>query len=359
MPGSSSSSSRGSVTVYPVKDPTSLYNKSALLAKAMLPPGVNPDKQHFFSISPASGWMRYSDRSMLWQKIPSAAVPQAQDWQQVLATAKKFISDVTTRLNADPDMAKLGLTPPSVNDLDSKIVAVANPSKKVAGIDHWLCRFQPSLNAGTPGKIPLIGAGIDVRIGKDSTIVGFAWRWRTLDKPQTAMMNCPLLPPPSSGGSSDGSSAPILVYLAADEGVTQKFLAPYYISSFSDDAPDISPASTYSLMAELSQTQQGNTTQITCQAWGGSGQYDYKWNCWSPLESFDGETPPTSQDSQQTVGNQQVNVSTISLSPGVYNVIVNVTDTSTTANIQIQRTCYLGYPVSTPAGQSAPSSLIS
>src|ERR1017187_1191180 len=348
-PGSDSSNS--TINVYRLSDPTPLILDSTRISKALLPPDVRLDDQHIFYISNASGWMGYTDRSKMWQPVPSAAVPQ--DSGTALAAAKEYISDVATRIRADKQLTQLGITPPSLDGLTPEIVSVANPNVRAAGIDHWLCRFQATLDSGASGKIPIVGALIEVRIGGRSTGVGFPWRWRFVNQKPLAT---PLLPPAAADNSSSdsayGNAPPNLVYLFADQGVRQGFLAPYYMSSLSDDSPQVYPASGYSLLAELSQAPVDEGVQVTCQASGGSGNYIFDWCSWSPLEDLDNDlTPPQDDDGQQGGS------SSITLPFGIYNIIVNVTDTQTEASFQIQRSCYFGAAAS--ADQQDPASLVS
>jgi hypothetical protein len=202
---------------------------------------------------------------------------------------------------------------------------VTDPDRNV--IDHWLVRFNSYLPTETSkGSVQVIGAITEVRIGgKDSggtAKVGACWlTWRPcvpqalvdlLDKPATTA---------SPANSSSAPADPTLVYRLADEGSLQTYVAPYYFIQQDDDGVFV-PASAYSpavaIVGDGSSGRLRLRTLVVRDSKNAesSGNYVYRWAC-RDMTSIWGEIKDVGSDS------------VVELDPGVYDVILRVTDLDT------------------------------
>ena len=175
-----------------------------------------------------------------------------------------------------------------------KTYAVFHP--RFGHLDHWMSRFRVSLTASRAegeASIPVVGSGIDVRIGDDEKVIGFSSRWRPVisrrnrerisqEEAHEAINNVHT--------KSDEVGVPLpLVYRIEGDNAPQNFIAPYYM------VPDkhhweFLPASSYSLVARIFEVQTADGTDLYASVRGGHGEYDFEWGVWKPHQLEDGFT---------------------------------------------------------------------
>src|SRR5439155_1535794 len=79
------------ILIYELADSLPLVDGSRFVANVMLP-GAQLDQTRTFSVSPASGWLSFSDLTELWQESPIGGLPQTGP--AALDYASKFIARV-------------------------------------------------------------------------------------------------------------------------------------------------------------------------------------------------------------------------------------------------------------------------
>jgi hypothetical protein len=248
-------------------------------------------------------------------------------------------------------------------------------SSKTAEIDHWLVRFLAFLDTGAgdrkpgierpaspqipaltpipalaldpagpppaavkvPAAAPVDGGVVEFRVGGGGKLIGLNSRWRPTVEGVTARM---LAPP------DEAKSLPLqLVYVLAGDEDPLEFIAPYYrVSGDDPDTGSFLPASDHSLSVNLSQEASEDengqaTVSITAEVSGGAGSLRYAWGAWRV-------------DLGPSVGFQDLGSSnSVTLLPGVYNLVLDVEDTVTGAFLRQQALVYCGARAGAPEGQ--------
>jgi hypothetical protein len=197
------------------------------------------------------------------------------------------------------------------------------------------------------------GAVIDVRIGRDSKVIGLSFRWRVVSgdtlsgepvdtseqnvlyanaplairKPEPgaiAPIDKPEIPKPASQDDDVGDEkSPEFLYWLADENAPQTFLAPVLLLR-SDDEGVVNAASKHSLRADIWQRDGGEQIEVMAVVDGGSGDYTYQWGYWTHDTVF--------AQGIQLIGTSE----SASLERGVYNVLLHVRDRLTGAVVQTE-----------------------
>ncbi len=306
-----------------------------------LPNGGRNPEDFSFNISSVSGWINYKNKAELFKNPNYRRLPTTEG--EVERLAKVFINDANkaffkfvTEQADTKEVPKVIF--PNVNSLRTgTITVVVNPSTLEP--DHWLCKFQIYLEAGTNGSVPVIGAGIDVRIGNDGKVIALTSHWRPL-KRRSSIEIIPLTEELLEGDGHNhthGNSSrqersenitPILCYKLEGESTYQTHLCPYWMIPNGHHFTYY-PASQASLVIDIRQGSHSNGVDLYAVTLGGSGgnNYDYAWASWS---IYDWE------NSYKELGNAQ----SCQLGIGAHNVILTVIDRRTKVATQIQKSIY-------------------
>ncbi|AXG69593.1 hypothetical protein KORDIASMS9_01818 [Kordia sp. SMS9] len=314
-----------------------LKNKEQQLSQLLfeLPDnGRSPDK-FIFNISSISGWIQYSNKVELFKNTNYRRLLKTEG--EVEKKAKEFLNDANKEFyrfrSEQPnknDIPKALF--PNVSSLRTGTITIVINSETLEP-DHWLCKFQVYLE----GSIPVIGAGIDVRIGNDGRVIALTSHWRPLKRNSTVEI-IPLEKEQINNehnhthGHSSNTNAeevkPILCYKLEGESTYQTHLCPYWM------IPDghhftYYPASKESLIIDIFQKHHSNGVELFAGILGGSGgdNYDFAWASW---DIYDWD------NSYQDLGN----ASSCQLGIGVHNAVLTVTDRRTKIGIQIQKMIY-------------------
>jgi hypothetical protein len=310
------------VRVYRTFDGTAIAAARDRLANTFA--GRPPDDDITFVVSGDGGRIWFEDNSVLWQTSNPALLPQIGTAAEM--AARVFIGRINSAVQNDKALVSAGINRLFPDDIRPSVIAIAaDPDRSV--VDHWLVRFDSYLPTDTSmGSVPVFGAITELRVGENGT-VGACWlTWR----PCYPQGLTPLIPLPTSiatlSNSSSDSPAPSLVYRLADEGVSQPYIAPYFFVQQDDDG-DFFPASLYSPAISMVGDGSSEGIRLVAQVVGGSGQYDYRW---AGADS----TAAWSEMADLGTGD------TINLDPGVYNIVLRVTDRITGIITFIERSVY-------------------
>ncbi len=292
-----------------------------------------PKASPLLGVSKGSGWLHFLNQQEIRSARRKPSLPETPAAAQEAGTS--FFSHAA-QLFLEPWYSELKIPAlfPKLSDLEF-VAALGVPHPETGAFDHWLVRYrvslQPSilpapgsLGQGTvaskpiPARIPVVGGGIDLRIGDKGTVIGLNSCWR----PPKLYRRSILYPHPEDTPPMQ------LVYLLNDEHAEQSYLAPYYQSFSTDDEGSFLPASIFSPLVFILEQPEEGRTRLDALVIGGSGQYEYQWTRWSPLLDWD--------KSFKTLGSgvsQQVGV-------GVFDVAVNVKDSVTGATVRAESMIY-------------------
>lgn len=374
------------VRIYMFADPSPLKQAEAMVRRMLLQVLRVPDQQRYQTMVSEAGYLFYADTQQLWSKgsapnldsDPSKAQKAAEDFLRSLKQA--FTKTGTPRL---PDALANMLIVPDV--VPVQLSCVPRPDGK--GYDHWLYRAQPQLDCSPrdPVKVAVIGTNIEVRIGANGQVVSFTSRWRPLSgesfaddgvaftptaaaaaatgfspaSPTTARSptsttsaTAPTSPTGAGTASSNGQSSTVdehmLIYLCEGDNTPQAYLSPFYLVNEHDNFT-LASASKYSLLVafEVKAGEQSESI-ITAHVDGGSGNYDFNWATLKLEDAWNEQGIQVrgsgSSGEEKTDDGSTSATSTITLDPGVYNVMVNVRDRATGAFRHYQHYVY-GFPV--------------
>jgi hypothetical protein len=183
-------------------------------------------------------------------------------------------------------------------------------------------KFAPS--ASIPGSVPVDGGIVEIRVGGSGKIIGVNSRWRPFQATDLTKM----LPIPSESLSTNYQ----LVYLLGGDEEPQEFIAPYYRSQDEAD-PDTGsylPASDRSMWVDFFREEGSDTTSLSASVSGNAGPVQYSWVAWridhGPFTGF------------EDLGTD----SSITLTQGAYNVVLDVEDRLTGAFLRAQAVVYCG-----------------
>jgi hypothetical protein len=325
-----------------LSDISLLKNKEQQLSQLLfeLPDNGRSPEKYIFNISSISGWLQYSNKEELFRNTNYRRLATSEG--DVEKRAKEFLNnankDFFRFISEQPNKKQNPkVLFPNVNSLRTgTITLVVNP--KTLEPDHWLCKFQVYLESGIQGSIPVIGAGIDLRIGNDGKVIALTSHWRPL-KRRSSVEILPLEKEQlkndghshthgHSSNTNDEEVKPILCYKLEGESTYQTHLCPYWM------IPDghhftYYPASKESLVIDIFQKHHPNGVDLYAGILGGSGDnnYDFAWASW---DVYDWE------NSYQDLGN----ASSCQLGIGAHNVVLTVTDRRTRVGTQIQKSIY-------------------
>lgn len=321
-----------SIYIYRLVPPSVLIGGEARLAETLFKVGPGDDRRQY-SASPVSGCFHFSDLGKLGENTTGTAPRYSSDAERAarsfLETANRLVSGA--RIDG---LAGLSFFPE-----DARLVASQPVYARLGDTpDHWLCSFvgyqatglfpATAADGAAPQlKAPVLGAQIDIRVGADSEIVGVWSSWR----PVRAMELVDLLPAPSG-------APPQIVYQGGGHDEPQEALAPYYLSPGDDgDIGNLSPASAYSLMVEITREDSGEGTRLSAIVTGNTGSLNFAWGAWpldlGPAGTFAGVSSS----------------SVLALPPGAYNVVLDVEDQVTHTFARQQYTIYCGNAASVEA----------
>lgn len=301
-----------------------------------------------FSISNSSGWMNFSDHTQLWQSENSNYL--AKNKIEIEKVAETFLDNINAKIidfNVANNSYLPSFFPGKISRKLSKCYAVKH--RNGSWIDHWLCIYQIFLQGGinTSSKSLVYGMSLDIRIGKNNKIIGFSSKWR----PNCKIIYTDLfLPDQSESHHSETSStidqshidgkANTLIYLFDGDSVKQSFLSPYYCNGHGHHL-QITSACKFSLDVFIFQINLPDSTKLYAFVSGGSGKYFYNWAYWDNkviwnigrgfIEIGEGK------NEEQTINGKKTLTNCITLPLGVYNIMLNVTDSLTGAFKQTQQ----------------------
>lgn len=292
-----------SIRIYRLVPPGVVADNEAELARTIFGMSGPREARRVFGVSPQSGWLFYADYGALWQNSSGSGLSS-----DPAKAAGAFLRNASARVAARGKLRKAGLDrilPDGLELRDTQ--AVLNPSKAV--VDHWLCRYYAFLSSGIgEDPVPVVGALLEVRIGRNDVIIGLWSRWRTCSGDESVTR---ILSPAANGTSGGTSSAQDnslpLTYVLDDETAPQTFLLPYY-ELRDDDNAIYFPASSYSLVVQLFQRRNpSGDTDVSALVVGGSGKYRFSWATWDP-GNLDGGIEAVGDDIQIKVsaGTRQV-----------------------------------------------------
>jgi hypothetical protein len=346
----------GWIRVYRLVEPDRLAANASVLATVLFGMRAVPDGDRTLSVHPASGNLYFADHGELWQNPEGAGLPASADQAERLARA--FLSDSNRRVIANHTLRQEGVPPLFPEDVRPTWIGAAMPRGGNAP-DHWLCRFDAYLPADIVRTARVEGASIDVRIGRRRAIIGVSSRWRPIaadlisselsdpadhdlrETPSSMAIlpptpsHRPSIPPPQPGEievQSPGEDADAweeLVYLLADESYPQEILAPLYLRRSGHEGA-WEPASLHSLSVEILERRSGDSVELAAFVMGGSGRLEYAWGAWS-LDTIFVEGIRGLGDS-----------SSITVEPGVQNVVLSVRDPLTGASVTAEKTLLAG-----------------
>lgn len=324
------------IRVYQLINPGLYSSNKSILSELIFPSIIMDGKVRVFNVT-YSGRISFSDNDALWSKKRKTLASNSD-----LATkaALEFINVVNQRFKHQrqiPGKIKLPAPFPIASVL-TKLDALAVPNKINGDIDHWLCRFgvelffddgKEILDRGIKKKVfekaAVFGAKIDIRIGENNVIVGLNSSWLPI-KIDSGIKR-PLLPFPSIN-ETEKKPEPRIAYKLDNN--SQKFLAPYYLIS-GDDTPEFIPASDYSIMAEIMQQNTEHGTDLLALIAGGNdkNKFTINWAGWNHSSLF--------EEGIMQLGKGQL---IKNLSPGVYNIILDIKDDITKQIHRFQKTIY-------------------
>jgi hypothetical protein len=320
------------------------------------PYGIKIDnEQTFFSISPTSGWMNFSDHSQLWQSKNSNLL----DWNSanVINVAEAFINDNNEKVDNFNLRHNSDLPSLFPNKNERKLTnCFAVKHRDGNWIDHWLCVFETYvsgfLNRGS--KALVYGTALELRIGVENRVIAFSSRWRsytnTIDTNLLAFssLHSTLEQHNDSGNKKNGHEEHNLsshkdrkniIYVLDGDGNEQYHLTPFYYETNGHHLI-FTPASKFSLSISIFQQDLEKETQLIALVEGGSGDYAYRWAYWNfdsivknekIIELGKGKTE------KKRIESKEVTINTINIPTGFYNIMLDVVDSRTKAFKHIQQ----------------------
>ena len=126
----------------------------------------------------------------MFQSGSASGLPSSAD--EAEAQARLLIQRVNSALGKDGTLAAMKVSTLLPTDLQLlNVTAVYHPTELT--VDHWLCRFLPTLRSGgstTPSVVSQ--ATVEVRIGNESRMLALIARWSPVDQ---EMLCSPIAPP--------------------------------------------------------------------------------------------------------------------------------------------------------------------
>lgn len=296
----------------------------------------SPDTQ--FDISPVSGWCYYADHAELYRNKSPNLLPRdeahirkaAADWLQACQARYDKASNVGSGIKGLPPVL------PGVMRV-ADIEPAFRPQTLL--VDHWVVRFDIYLRAsGEFGQssVPVLGSGLDLRIGNRGRVIGLFLRWRPVEaagaaraiaheEAKKALNDGPHVD--ASEESAAAEAPPQIVYELQGESSHQTHLCPYYFHP-SGHHRQLLPASAESLAVTFRQKVSENFVEVKAQIAGGSGQFDLSWSHWSAGN-------PRGEGYQQRSGDGPYR-----LPGGVHNLLLIARDRRSGQVAQRQETIY-------------------
>lgn len=306
------------INVYRLISPDDIVAQQDAIARAFFGMRSANDGDRKLIISPISGRLSYTDAGRLWKAPGDGGLPRdAREAQQV---AEEFLRDARSRFNAAQARAQIDLSQLIPTQLiHIKSVVARAPGQSFA--DHWLSIFGVVLPTGIPGQgSAFVDAKIELRMGGNRQPVAMYSTWRPFD----ARL---LVRHIAFSGSLE---SPQLFYRMADSEDPQTFIAPFYRTA-NDDTGTLWPASSYSLIADITAQDTGSGILLSAVTPDGlSGPFDYAWGAWridNPAVGF----------RMLGTGRSQINLTGV----GSYNVVLDVQDQRTGAFTRTQRVVFV------------------
>jgi len=328
-----------SIRIYRLLDSQVLIANAPTIAKEVFKMASLDAGERTFRVS-AGGILSFAHHGQLGRNTSGTDLPRTPG--EAVGAANDFLRRAGNVVGRSPALRSAGITsllPAEVRPLQVKLVANA------AGVaDHWLCRFNIWVQTGISGlSAQLYGGMIVLRIGVGGEVIGCTVRWRPCvsDEPVSMILNAAFdiqtlssfsaVDPPAATPiqkieagipNERATASPVLVYLLGDDHVAQSFLTPFYVSGDEDEL-EFSPASTYSMLAQIDAVYAPEGFKASAVVMGGSGNFDYRWASWSPTNFRRGvQERGSSKD--------------IDIEGGAHNLILRVGDRATgqTASVE-------------------------
>lgn len=336
------------VRIYRLVDPALLSRHADDLARVLFQVAFAEDAGGMLGVSPASGFLFFSDTA-IW-KEDAAGGRLLSDKSAAESAARSFLLHANQLVARDSQLRRERcppLFPSEVRHVLTKLMVHPDSGRP----DHWLSQFAVDLTLNIAGQLaPVLGATIEVRTGAAGKVVGLSSRWRPIvSSDSTRLLNVPgqpsepvrpaadvmrarltesiepiaaPVPPVAGNGAAEEEPKPALAYVMQDETALQTVIAPYYAVISGHDG-FFYPATTYSLLLNIVQSNGAGGVLLQALVAGGSGSYAYEWASWSPN---------VFQEGSRNLGTGLE----AEVPSGVHNVVLRVTDKATNVTAQTE-----------------------
>jgi hypothetical protein len=216
-----------------------LASQAQAIARAVFTIGNASSESRMFWLTPDNERIGYADGSGMFQAAPGNNLPSSAEEAQSIC--RQFVQRINTALGKDGTLAALktdALLPADMQLLNA--TPVYHPIR--LDIDHWLCRFVPTLRSRSSLPPAQVSEGtLEMRVGSDARMLSLVAQWQ----PIAQQMLCSPIGPPDprdlnwtaegnerrgsepSGVEESGSARLIYAPVAALSG--ESWLLPYYV----------------------------------------------------------------------------------------------------------------------------------
>lgn len=343
-----------SVLVHALAPPSLLSDQEsgiAALVEAALQ-ASNFDRRHV-NVSPTSGWITFLGPELRGEGSPPALV--SADPSAAKAQAEGFVK----RLR-DSFAGRSGVVVPSTLNRVALLPSLRPLSidcvpRPDGGWSHWLFRAQPRLPISADGTevVDVQGTVLEVMVGNRNRILGFQLRWRPVTGERLEIDAADFS---YDAGEEEESPPHGLVYYSDGDGAIQHYLSPYYLVADGDDLVLTSGCS-YSLVISYGiVAKPDGGAAVTAVVDGGSGSYLFDWAMLALDDLGDGSIEGLGSgttEERRIDDTRALTLSTVTLPPGVHNLMVNAKDRETGAFKHHQQFVYC-LPATDPGASGVP-----
>lgn len=278
--------------LYHLVDPAELVSVGELIREDLFQlPNARGD--HSFSVSPMSSWITFRNDSQVQSEKRKRGLPRSE--REAERAAHGYLRGIALRQQSLRRKAKAWIGIPDLIPRSLKPLTVAPVLSRFhqGRLDHWLCRyaiFLPLQTAYRERNVPLLGAGLDLRVGENGQVEAFSLRWRPIRK-RTSLQEIAALdiePLPLAHSHHSHAEKPptqdsSLVYVSAGESHLQTHLAPFYSHSEGHHV-HFTPATAQSTMVRFQYRIEERGIQVQPIVAGGSGDFNYDWASWDMFD---------------------------------------------------------------------------
>ncbi|MEY4925956.1 MAG: hypothetical protein RI894_392, partial [Bacteroidota bacterium] len=269
---------KNKINVYKLLSANDLVRNQRNIESVLLS-GLVQGHEYVFEVSPISGWLYFENTHLIFKQNKPKLPASEEEIKQIIA---KYWAQVYKKQAVRAKMNKSTFDFPFLlpqNYELSDIQVVFNP--QTLETDHLLCRLSIALTDSVQNKpLPILGSGIDLRIGHNGQIIGFLVRWR----PLLGAILTPLLPykpakhqHAAADENKEAESEPVLVFELCGENSIQTHLCPYYFIPLGHHS-GLLPASMASFVIVFSVENNEQNTVVSVHINGGSGDFTYEWS---------------------------------------------------------------------------------